>query len=82
MALGGLISGISNVLGSSGLGSGLGSALGSGLGSDSKSSDSVSVTSGPITQRTGGGDVIFEKTDTWIWLMALAVLAVALFVRK
>jgi len=34
----------------------------------------VSAATGPVTQRTGG-DIVFGKSDSWIWLVALAILA-------
>ena len=57
---------------------GKGGGLGGG---DSKPDGPVSVTTGPVNQSMGGG-AMFEATDSYIWLVALAVLAAALFIRK
>lgn len=44
---------------------------------DAKSSDTNDVSVGPITQNVGSGSMMtFEATDSWIWLLGLAVLAV------
>lgn len=50
-------------------------SLRAGGGGDGGGSDQVSIRIGPVTQTVGGGTMI-EGTDSWIWLVALAVLAV------
>jgi len=65
----------SGVLGGDG---GLGGALGGGAGPPP--GDTVAIETGPIKQSMGGGAMIqHEGTDSWIWLVAFAVLVVALF---
>ena len=47
-------------------------------GAADKSSDTIDVSTGPVRVHTGGGP-IFEATDSWVWLVVLALLVVALF---
>lgn len=45
---------------------------------DTKGDDKIDVSTGPVTVSTGAGPV-FEATDSWVWLMVLGILVVALF---
>lgn len=64
------------VLGMLSQASGLFGATRAGGGDTAATTDTVSIrTAAPVTQSLGGGTMI-ERTDSWIWVAALAVLAV------